>query len=509
MFSFIKLRKNKFYKKIGLLQNIHPNIWWIGVFLLLIIGSLSSGYINTFLLFFSNVFIFGLSDAKLLSFLAYGLVFYILDFLLDQYLYKDRFFDKKLLSKLRAWSIFFIIVLAILNLDSYFSFLSRHDLKIRDFPIMSYRGSYDTAGHLIHTHTFKPAITIPLTFFGIHDISGYGTGLSFFDDSRKIYYFASFLLSIVMIVTVVFYGLVLSNKEKLTNVKKLFFILISFGMIKALYDGGPLWHEFILLFFLFVFAFFQKNNSVFEKHIYINIVSYFFYLLFILCVFYYFYYFYINFGLSLMRLFHIFSPVVSLACLVLGSYLFLYMNSKRKLFIAFLLVIGLILQLDGPYFKTIQYSFNKVEPNDSVIIKTNKKLSLPIFRHEGKVNVYKYESKKTERFLDIVVRNNLRLSYYPIDIEGKSCVANEDRESITFRVRLLEGDINKNYFNDKFESTEESFFSEINIVSYADFTNANQFYINLKTKGCYPGLQLIVTNHLYQQGFTKFILTRI
>ena len=112
------------------------------------------------------------SDAKLYYFFAYFLLLEIALLLPPAWFRHLRVTKKHLAAA--------VIILAIINLASYFYFVDTYRLNYRGSFIASSGDDYSST-RLFHNHVLKPVQAIPLKLMGINLLSGYDPGFPYYD----------------------------------------------------------------------------------------------------------------------------------------------------------------------------------------------------------------------------------------------------------------------------------------------------------------------------------------
>jgi len=462
-------------------------------FLLIIAGVLFFRPLNLILLFFSNIFFHGTSDAKLISFLFYLLIFFLIDLF-----YQSKKKKLKINSaKLQKIIYLLIIILIGSNFFSYFAYTNKYRLSFSHYSLMAYKGVYESAAYPLHIHTFKPAVNLILPLLGIDRLSGYGTGLPFLNTLPFYFYFLSFLLSCFLLVLLIYYGIQISKKHHQGNFYKFVYCLFSFGVLKAIFDGGLLWFEFAinLAFFYFLNRYSKKNVSKAQFLKSAKIVAL---LSLIFNLIYFSLQSIIRTSPSRIDLVNFITPSLSLTSCSLGIY---FLSSQKKQFkklALFFLLTGLILQLDGRYAKALRYGLINIPLQRKTYITSVKNLPLKTVRKEGNWKVYQYSSNKQQKIIDLIIKHKLRLSYFPVNVDGINCAFNESTRR-SAKVIVLEEKRRNN------PPPSSIFFEEFEMQK---IDNAPSLYlVNYQVKGCTARITRILTNHLYHLGFERFIIS--
>jgi len=470
MGAFIK--RNKLYLYLIIL---------FGIF----IGVLLSPLFSMFMQFFSNIFFFGNSDAKLLGYLVYmmALVSYVV-------LSRKGYSVKVRIKNAYVWGS--IAVVALLNLCSFFTLVLKLGLDIRNYPIFITNGIYENISHLLHIHTLKPALTWPLTLFGVTNLNHYGDGLLFFN-YMPVFYIISSLCLLVMMVLIVLKAIEKINSKNTSLLYLAFYAIVTLGIIKTSVDGGPLNNEFILsaVFYyllLTIEKYKDKETTIVKKPItalLIMTVGYFVY-----------YYFFIG-NSSLENLYHIFTPIYSVFFILIALILKLFGEKSLKWPIILLLFMGLLLQYDSPTMKGVIYTFQKIPEDTRVVIYEGKELPYPVMYKGPVMTSYYTYAKKGERIIDYIVKDRLRFLYYPVNVDGVTCFMSPQKLE-RMRVLVLEGSPNSNRIIGGPTS-----FSNYSVLTQDQGDN---YILEFQPNGCYPALQHLIAQELLLHGVTKGIV---
>lgn len=454
--------------------------------LLLFLLSLFSKPVSLTFHFFFNIFFFGNSNAKLLMFLLYFPLLLVAPPLICRI---SRFLaDKKVL-----WSLLLVNVL--LSLFSFFNLLSRFDLDLRSFPLFVLNGSYDTASHLLHMHTYKPSLTFPLRLFGFSHVPRYGDGLTFYDFQPSLYIIGGIFLSLMMFSFIAYST---RGGKKPRNLYSTFlYALFSFGLLKSLLDGGVFWYEFIFSLYFFALISSRKFPEMSLKKVLIQS-------LLVLCgvlLFYLIYYFFVLNVKDATRLFNIFMPPVSM---FLGSLGLLSFSASERSF-KFLGVITCVamvcLQIFSPSYKGLIYAFKKVPAGSTVYLSTEHPLDVDPAFTGVYINTYKFTSKGSNRLLDYILRYDLRLLYYPLNIAGITCSPNSS-QVYNVVVRVLEGDVATGL--ELGNGSSHKVFSRMTLMESPSFYET--YTLEYKPKGCHPNIQALLAEETFTRGVKRGLI---
>ncbi len=437
----------------------------------------------------SNIFFYGKSDAKLFGFLIYFAV------LLLGILLRSSNSDS---TTCRAhpkvfWIWVSVLILSSLNLVSYFYYVIKFNLDIRTFPVFVSRGNFEGFSQLIHIHTLKPALSWPLNYFGITDLQGYGDGLIFFS-YLPLFYIVSSVILVGLFVLMVQKGWSLDRKEKPFFLSLVLFAISSFGVIKALIDGGPLNNEFILsavFLHMFMHARSQEHGRKVTIEPALKAVLY-------LSIFYFVYYRFFLEVSDLGRIFHLLTPIWSTFCLL--SFLFLLcLQRKLKLHFVLLLCLGLALQYDSSTVSEINYHRQKIPKKSKVIITSSKSLPYPVLYTGPTLSSYFTYSQDGTELMDYIYKHGLRFQYYPIMVDGFNCTL-DSVDLYWADVLVIEG---KPELGPKLGGASD-------YIKYSNFSyvSTNVYSMQAHIKGCHPAVQHVLAQELLLRGVDLGVIIR-
>ncbi len=205
-------------------------------------------YIHIIVNFFAN----GKSEMKIYLFLAYFILLFI------GFLYSKSYINKKN-KNYRKNILVLIFSLFLLNLGSFFYFY-----KINDIPYLStiyvYNNNEISSTNILHNHTLKSPIGFILNKVGINPVNEYvDTGYAFTSFFNPLFLYLIILLVSLLIIYIFKY--VISSKLNFRQFAIL--AIISFSLIKNIFDGGFFHTETILA--LTVFLIILTNKSKYKS----------------------------------------------------------------------------------------------------------------------------------------------------------------------------------------------------------------------------------------------------
>lgn len=452
----------------------------------LILGTIFSKYFAIFLIFFSNIFFTAYSDAKIIVFLLYLALLFLMGFI-----WKSKTNIKKSQVIQLHISLF---VLALASVFSYVYITHAFKLPFNSVSTFVYSGGHDSTVGPFHIHTFKPVFTWLLTLIGIYNVPYYGSGLTFFQAFRELqpFYMASFFLLLYTVYLFVRYGLHLGEKQGI------FFLVIysifSYGVIKALVDGGPLWYEAYLnyaLFCLLIFFSKGKKNISWKKIltlIFIGFIGNYFILILLRAL--------VNSTLSIQLLQT--RPIAEYGLFFVGLGLILLNNNKKKyiFFILFCFIAGMYFYLNSsPTVIYIRYGMKTISPQDKITLFSTKPLALPLVAKEGRLYLYKYNAKKKQNIFSVISSYG-HLFYREVAVEGKTC----DPKKITSQSMTVS--VSQGKLKDK-QKINSPFFLSFRIEQLSP--KKNTYKITYNYKDCFRDPNEILFMYLQRLGFYSFV----
>jgi hypothetical protein len=387
-----------------------------------------------------------------------------------------------------------LFILALASVFSYTYVTQAFKLPFNSVSTFVYSGGHDSTVGPFHIHTFKPVFTWLLTLIGVHNVPYYGSGLTFFQAFRELQplYIVSFLLLLYTIYLFVRYGLHLGQKHGI------FFLVIyaifSYGVIKALVDGGPLWYETYLnyaLFCLLIYFSKFKKNIGWKKIaliIFIGFIGNYIILVLLRGL--------VNssFRIQLLQT----RPIIEFALFQIGLGLILlaFNYKKNVLLIIFCFITGLYFYIyASPFVAYIGYGMKTILPHDKVTVFSSKSLALPLVGKEGQLYLYKYKVEKNENIFSVITRYG-HLFYREVAVEGKTC---DPKKTISqsMMMSVLQGRLNHK------ESISSSFFLSFGIEQA--LSKQNTYTITYSYKDCLRDPNEIIFIHLQKLGFYSFV----
>lgn len=458
------------------------------VVLILIFGIIFSKYFAIFLIFFSNIFFTAYSDAKILIFLIYlETLFLAVHFIKKRINFERR--DKILLN-------LSIFILSGASLFSYIYITRSFNFSFNQLSSFVYNGGFDTTVGPFHIHTFKPVLTWVLTVLGIRNIQYYGSGLTFFYAFKELqpFYMASSLFLVLTIIQIVRYGAYLGQKHGI------FFLWIfgifSYGVMKAIVDGGLFWYEAYLNFYLFylLIYYFERKKKISWKKTALLLAASIFGIYAILVV--------LQMGVNSTFSIQILKtrPIVEYALFFTGLGLILLARNKRKhiIFTTLCLILGIYFHLYSPVASYIKYGSLKVNPQNKVTILSKNKLDLPLVTSENNLYLYRYDVKKEELIFSILAKYS-NLFYREVSADGITC----DSKKILSQSTLITVVQGKYYF---WKSYKDPFLSQFSLEQVS--LSKDLYKIDYKYNDCLYDSRAVLISHLQQLGLYSFILHR-
>ncbi|MFA6081340.1 MAG: hypothetical protein WC741_02945 [Patescibacteria group bacterium] len=466
-------------------EKIYFLLSFIGV-IGLAVGIIFSKYLAISLIFFSNIFFTAYSDAKILVFLLYLAVMFLATcFVKHQIQIKRR--DKIFLN-------ISIFILAALSLFSYIYVSRSFDLPFNKTSSFIYNGGFDTTVGPFHIHTFKPVLTWILTIFGIRDLPYYGSGLTFFQafkELRLFYIMSSFLL-LLTVFQLMRFGIYLGQKHGV------FFLwvygIFSYGIMKAIIDGGPLWYEAYLNYvLLWLLVYFFNQKKILPKKKIVNLLVMGIISIYVVLVL-------LQAGVNSIFSIQMLKtrPIVEYALFFTGLGLILLIRNKKKyiLFTIICFILGIYFHLYSPVVSYIKYGSLKVNPQNKVTILSQNKLNLPLVTSENNLYLYRYDVKKEESIFSILAKYS-HLFYHEVSVDGITC----DSKKISSKSTLISVVQGKFYF---WKSYNDPFLSQITLETMSP--SKNIYKVDYKYNDCLFDSRAVLISHLQRLGFYSFIL---
>jgi hypothetical protein len=452
----------------------------------LIIGIIFSKHLALALIFFSNIFFTAYSDAKILIFLAYCALLFIAAYFCRHELHIGKG-HKILLHAL-------LFLLAAASLFSFVYITHSFNLPFKNPSSFVYNGGYDTTVGPFHIHTFKPVFTWIATVFGIQSIPYYGSGLTFFWAFRELqpFYIIGFFLLLSTVYLLIKYGIYLSQKHGVLFLWV--YSIFSYGVVKALVDGGPLWYEAYVnyaLLCVLIFFFERKSNVTWGKIIGLlvgGIVANYIVLVFLRAV--------VNLSISIDLLKA--RPIVEYALFLtgLGLILLAYDRKKYALLALLCLLSGICFHLSTPVVSYIRYSMTTIQPQDTVTVFSTKPLPLPLIAKEGPLYWYRYKVGKKQSVFSVAMRYS-HLFYQDIAVEGKTCDSKKLLSQSTY-VSVRQGTLNTS------RTVSSPFFSSFHLEPVA--SGPDTYGVTYQYTDCLNDPRAALLAHLQQLGLYSFVL---
>jgi hypothetical protein len=453
----------------------------------LIGGVLISKYLALSLIFFSNIFFTAYSDAKLLMYLAYAALLFLAAYFYRRSIHETR----RVLTVLHMC----LLILSAASLFSYVYVTRAFNLAFKTPSYFVYQGAHDTTVGPMHIHTFKPAFTWILTIVGIQNIPHYGSGLTFFRSFAELrpLYILSFFLLLFTVGVLIRYGIYVGQK------RGVFFLWVysvfSYGVVKAIVDGGPLWHEMYLNYALLcILIYFTTRKINYSKKRFIT------YILIGLVIIY--------IGLALLQgaidtvfIAHMLKsrPIVEYALFLTGCGL-IFMALNRRKYLPLILpcfVLGLYCHTYTPVVTYINYVMKTIQPNDHVTIFSIKPLdNLPLIAQESHLYSYRYTVEREQSIFSILMRYS-SLFYPDVVVEGKTCDPQKtisQHTSVSIREGALrDADIASSPFLVSFHLDPVG-------------SGHNTYTLVYQYSDCLIDVRSILVAHLQRLGFDSFVL---
>jgi hypothetical protein len=420
--------------------------------ILLIIAIKTSILTSIFFVFFSNIFFTAYSDAKLITFLIFLIVFFSTKIILSKR--KNHLSDN--FQKILYLILLLTCLLSIASLFSYIFITLQLNLPFNSVSTLFTNGWFDSLTGPFHIHTFKPIFSWWLSFFGIKNLHAYGTGLNFyyaFPQLGAYYQFFSILL-LILICSLIFYGIALSQAYKKGRVFEFTYCLLSFGYLKAIVDGGPLWYEFYINLFLFFLLIIFVKKKIIITNLSITLLTLF-----------------SSFGtyLSIIVLRgivekHFFkellfsSPILHYS-LFFSSLGMIILSLKPKKYLALVfMIVGITLQFKSSAISYYNYANQQIKPKNIIYITSEKKL--PFKKLESIDNLYLYQYQvPTKRSLMSELSQYSPLFRKNIFIKNLNC--NMQKPTPENHVNIIL--IGKNNFKNSKNIINSKFFNTFNL----------------------------------------------
>jgi len=450
----------------------------ISVFLLAFFSQISEIYMSLV----SNIFFFGKSNTKLLSYLIYlgAFVFYA-------FISTTRFKLQMKIATKHIWAL--LLVVSMLSVGSYVFFAARYNLDTRGGSVFISDGLFEDFLQIAHIHTLKPTLTWPLTLFGVSNVPHVGDGIIFFEYMPVFYVFGSvFVYALLILLTLK--GVELINNRKYSLGFIILYSLLAFGVFKSLLDGGPFSTEFVIsLVFYYVFI----NINSYEDRVKAIIKNPLIILLSLTVVYFVYQYFYIgntDIISTLISYIQFYSEFLILTALMLFQ-----ISGKKLRIISFLVLFcGLLLQLDCPTIKTMAYAYKQIPEGFQVVLADEKFLPYPVLYKGPTVNSYITVSAKNENFLDYILRNELNLQYYPINVAGMTCTL-APSVAYSVEVAVLQGIPQIGVRNGDM--------TDFMAYSTLSYLHDNHYILEIQPRGCFSDARYMISQELFVRNVTR------
>ncbi len=210
-------------------------------------------YIHIIINFFAN----GKSEMKVYLFFVFLIMLLLIMFFNQKKSKKTSVGVNS--NKHKKLLITLMIVLYSLNLGSFLYFYKSNDIPYLS-NIYLYNNNEVSSTNILHNHTLKAPIGFFINKVGLNPVQEYvDTGYAFTP------FFPEFFLYTILVL-VLFFILILflyASKQKQTFLQTLIFSIVSFSVIKNIFDGGVFHTEAILG--ITAFLILLQNNSAYKR----------------------------------------------------------------------------------------------------------------------------------------------------------------------------------------------------------------------------------------------------
>ncbi len=204
-------------------------------------------FLHTIINYFAN----GKSDMKVYMFFVFcGLLLCVNIF------FKSNKFN---LEKTKRFIIVLMIILYSLNVGSFIYFFKSNNIPLLS-NIYVFNNNEVSSSNILHNHTLKSPIGFLLEKIGINPVQDYvDTGYAYTTFFSSIFLYIVLILMFLLIMSFAFYV----KSSKLSRLQTFIFSIVSFSVLKNIFDGGLFHIESVLSISLLLIIF--KNNQTYDR----------------------------------------------------------------------------------------------------------------------------------------------------------------------------------------------------------------------------------------------------
>lgn len=356
-------------------------------------------------------------------------------------------------------------------------------------------GSVFSETKLIHIHNMKAAAALVGGFLGAESGS-YDVGIPFLGSVPA---WAIIIFLILFGASVALFLLVLGEKEREwpdhSGARMALYLMTSFSVLKNMIDGGPFSIE-CLVSALVLFLLIKESEKPFLKTV-VHSLPYAAFL-------------FLAYG-AIVSLFLPFSATWDIIAPGIMQYAFFALitaflwsraswAAARAGVVFVSIAVLFMLRSHSFAYHEFRYLITRVEAGDTVhFLDTDAGKPPPAVYRNGYGAIYSVKSAGGERIADVVARERLNPSFYPVMIPGKSCppdepfvVSGEVRGSPHAGLTVRQDDGQVKILD----------FSRCAAGSACDYSFA------FEMKGCTPNPKKIAVDFLASMGFERFVMSR-
>lgn len=463
-----------------------PNL----IIALVVIGVLAiySNFVFTIIHTIVNLFAGGRSFTKVFLFLAY-----LITLLLTVHL--KIVSGNKWTIKAKQILIGLIAAVFLLNIGSFLWFANNFGFSAKDQIVTVNNGELSST-KLLHNHTIKGAVGAVLYSTSSSAAQeNIDTGLPYVNLIPSWVYVLTIILTLLIFAGVSDYFMGTWQDQKRPVLYAVLYSIITFSLIKNIFDGGLLNHETIVSFAFFIYLLFHNHHKI--KEWVLGILGTYIAVL-ILLYWYGFYYDFSEFSYGVYITITLTLILTSLTSLLSPS------KTTRQ---TKLLIILTILMVYYPFAGDLSILVyrQKTISSDGALVALYKKpmnKSYKLVEQIDGLGIYSFHTNKPIKNSVILDENNLLDNFLPVGIPWKTCLPSNKLNSYDFTLSSIKP-LSKKSIATENDNSKVS----VRINPLVPSHGLNRYNVKLSFPQCWPREVNIIEEYFKAQGLKTFFIT--
>lgn len=362
-----------------------------------------------------NIFAGGRSLVKTWLFLVYLISLFVL-------IYFSKLKSNRSVNlKQKNFLLCMVIFGYFLNLAGFCIYIFKNHLKIND-SILAFANGEVSSTSLLHNHILKGVFGFIFNLFGVRNLENVDAGFVFNDKIfAPIFILAGLTLIFLLFIFLYYFWLEFKNQH---GRKKIFYFIfyavITFSLMKNIFDGGLFDREAIVSLVFFILFLFPERRR--KRYIMVSVLLFYILVNLFLCFFNFFDRFHQPYQFFVSNLD---STFIYVFCL-LALYLLIFRKNKFGKIEEIIIVSAGICFLSSFFvgYSIVNYRHKFIDKNNIGILAAYENIDdidYKKFGHVGKLNFYKIDPIEQIEVGKVVDKYKILDNFYPITFPYQNC----------------------------------------------------------------------------------------